>query len=113
VQGKARQFRATTTRLNMLHPARRLAVLIGAIGVLALLSACIPWGQHPAGAYAASLIPGVVSMSAWQDIDQLVNQGKTEQAAGLVEARLAQARQSGDDAELARSLIRLVQLRIG
>src|SRR4051812_5316588 len=50
---------------------------------------------------------------SWMEIDQLVEQQKVEAAAKAAESRLSQAKAKGDEDELARALIRTVQLRIG
>jgi uncharacterized protein YfaS (alpha-2-macroglobulin family) len=50
--------------------------------------------------------------SSWAEIDKLVHEQKLAAAQTAVEGRYAAAKKSGDDAELARALIRRTQLRI-
>src|SRR5439155_168519 len=50
---------------------------------------------------------------SWADVDKLVTEQKFQAAADAVEVRLAAAKKSTDDNELARALIRRTQLRIG
>jgi uncharacterized protein YfaS (alpha-2-macroglobulin family) len=47
----------------------------------------------------------------WDDYDQLVSEKKYQQALGLAETRLAQARTSGANEEWTRSLVRIFQAR--
>src|SRR5262245_29392670 len=49
---------------------------------------------------------------SWADIDKLVSEQKLTAAQAAVEVRFAAARKGGDEAELARALIRRTQLRI-
>ncbi len=49
----------------------------------------------------------------WPEIDKLVGEQKLEAAATAVDARLNSAKKGSDDAELARTLIKRTQLRIG
>lgn len=50
---------------------------------------------------------------SWKQVEQLVNDDRAEAASQVVEKRLVDARKAGDEAELARCLIKLTQLRIG
>ncbi|MBL8951390.1 MAG: hypothetical protein JNK82_11465, partial [Myxococcaceae bacterium] len=51
--------------------------------------------------------------ATWPEIDKLVAQQQLEAAAKAVEVRLAAAKKGTDDAELARTLLKRTQLRIG
>ncbi len=63
---------------------------------------------------ALALTVSVLSqIPSWNDVDTLAKEQKLEAASKAVEARLADARAKKDDAELAKALVRLTQLRIG
>lgn len=56
---------------------------------------------------------GEPTLTSWDQVRGLAGEGKAEQALQIAEGLLARARAQEDDAELARSLIHLAQLRTG
>ncbi len=63
--------------------------------------------------FALLLTLSVVGQTpSWKQVDELISQQKYEAAAAAAEKRLAAARTAGDDADLAKALVRVTTLRL-
>ncbi|MCM2270445.1 MAG: hypothetical protein NDJ75_10110, partial [Thermoanaerobaculia bacterium] len=81
---------------------RRLALLLPP---LLALAAC-------GSAQAESAAPAPPPAGSWREVDRLLDEQKLAEAAKIVDAIEQQARSGGDDAELARALVRSTQIAI-
>jgi uncharacterized protein YfaS (alpha-2-macroglobulin family) len=78
----------------------RAAILAAALAGLAALPLKTPTPQRPAP-------------PAWTEVDRLVREQKYQEASRVVERLLEAAKQTRDEAEWTKALVRMVQLQIG